>query len=129
MILSRGDAFELPLIRTTHKWKISLGEAIFVGLGIWFPLWAFILAPALRSRKRSKDIYLEYSPEGVVGETPQTRITYKWSTIGRVRKVGSRLFIMISDGIALVVPDRSTTPENIARVITTLSHEGSASDH
>lgn len=101
---------------------------ILVGLGVWFVLWVFILGPALRSRKRSKDIYLEYSPEGIVGETPQIRTTYKWSTIGKTKKVGSRLFIMITDRIALVVPDRSTTSDNMARLLATVSQETAATN-
>jgi hypothetical protein len=108
---------------------IAFDVMVLVGLGIWLILWVFVLAPALRSRKRNKNIYLEYNPEGIVGETPLTRTTYKWSTIGNVRKVGSRLFIMISDNIALVVPERATTPENIDRVVATLSREGLATDH
>jgi hypothetical protein len=42
---------------------VALGIAfemlLLVGLGIWFPLWMFLIVPALRSRKRSQDIYLE----------------------------------------------------------------------
>ena len=102
---------------------IALGLLFLVGLGIWLAVWLFVLAPGLRSRKRSKDIYLEYSFEGIIGETPQTRTTYKWATIGTVKKVGSRLFIMVSDSVALVVPERSTTPENIDRVVATFLRE------
>ena len=102
---------------------IAFGTSLLVGLGFFFVLWVFVVAPALRSRKRSKEIYLEYSPEGIVGETPQMRTTYKWSTIGNVKKVGSRLFIMITDRVALVVPDRSTSADNMRRLLATLFEE------
>jgi hypothetical protein len=102
---------------------ITFGTSLLVGLGVFFVLWVFVVAPALRSRKRSKDIYVEYSPDGIVGETPQMRTTYKWSTIGNVKKVGSRLFIMITDRVALVVPDRSTSADNMRRLLATLSEE------
>jgi hypothetical protein len=105
---------------------VVFGVLPLVGLGVFFVLWVFVVTPALRSRKRSKDIYLEYGPEGIVGETPQIRATYKWSTIGKAKKVGSRLFIMITDRVALVVPDRSTSPDNMNRLVATLSHEGAA---
>jgi hypothetical protein len=105
---------------------IMLGVLLLVGLGVWLVLSVFVIAPALRSRKMSKDIYLEYSREGIVGETPQIRTTYKWSTIGKAKKVGSRLFIMITDRIALMVPDRSTDPDNMDRIVATLSHERAA---
>jgi hypothetical protein len=105
---------------------LVFGMLILVGLGIFLVLWVFVVAPALRSRRRSKDIYIEYSPDGIVGETPQIRTTYKWSTIGKAKKVGPRLFIMITDRIALVVPDRSTDPENMDRLLVTLSDEGAA---
>ena len=108
---------------------IALGEMPLFGFGVCFVLWVFVGAPALRSRTRSKDIYLEYSPEGIVGETPQMRTTYKWSTIGTAKKVGSRVFIMITDRMALVVPDRSTTPENMNRLLETLSNEEAATWH
>ncbi|HET8749422.1 MAG TPA: YcxB family protein, partial [Sphingomicrobium sp.] len=68
-------------------------------------------------------VYIDYSPEGIVTETPQVRTTYKWSTIGTAKKVGSRLFIMITDRVALVVPGRSTSPENMDRLMATLAHE------
>ena len=102
---------------------VLFGVPLLVGLGIWFVLWVFVIGPALRSRKGHKDIYLEYSPEGIVGETPQIRTTYKWTTIGKAKKVGSRLFIMITDRIALVVPDRSTSPDNMNRLVATLSDQ------
>ncbi|MCA1654560.1 MAG: YcxB family protein [Sphingomicrobium sp.] len=105
---------------------IVLGVLLLVGLGIWLVLWVFVIAPALRSLKRSKEIYLDYSLEGIVGETPQVRTVYKWSTVGRAKRVGSRLFIMITDRVALVVPDRSTSPDNMDRLMATLSHERAA---
>lgn len=96
---------------------------LLAGIGVFLVLWIFVAVPALRSTKRSRDIYLEYSPQGIVTETPQIRTTYKWATIGRVKKVGSRLFIMITERIALVVPDRATSSDNMERLIATLSEE------
>jgi hypothetical protein len=145
--LSRGDLVAAANIGSfvTSPWSVRLMAAAYVllglamiitgivwgvlllaGLGVFFVLWVFVVAPALRSRKRSKDIYLEYSPDGIVCETPQVRTTYKWSTIGKAKKVGPRLFIMITDRIAIVVPDRSTSPDNVERLLETLSHEGAA---
>jgi hypothetical protein len=97
-------------------------------LGVLFLLWIFVINPALRSRTRSREIYIEYSADGIVGETPQVRTTYKWSTIGTVKKVGSRLFIMITDRLALVVPDRSTSQDNMDRLVATLSHKRAAAN-
>ena len=102
---------------------VVFGVLPLVGFGVFFVLWVFVVAPALRSRKRSKDIYIEYSADGIVGETPQIRTTYKWSTIGKSKKVGPRLFIMITDRLAHVVPDSSTIPDNMDMLLATLSHE------
>src|SRR5690348_13862353 len=145
--LSRGDLVAAAIIVSfvTSPWSVRLMAAVYVllglamivagivfgvlllvGLGVFFVLWVFVVAPALRSRKRSKDIYLEYSPDGIVGETPQIRTTYKWATIGKAKKIGPRLFIMITDRIALVVPDRSTSADNMDRLLATLSREGAA---
>ena len=145
--LSRGDLVATTIIVSflTSPWSVRLAAAVnvvlglamiaagvvfgvllLVGLGVFFVLWMFVVAPALRSRKRVKDIYLACSPEGIVAETPQMRTTYKWSTIGKVKKVGPRLLIMITDRVALVIPDRSTSPDNMERLVATLAHEGAA---
>jgi hypothetical protein len=102
------------------------GTPLIAGLGVLFLVWMFVITPALRSRKRSREICIECSPDGIVAETPQVRITYKWSTIGTAKKVGSRLFIMITDRVALVVPGRSTSPDNMDRLMATLSREQAA---
>lgn len=90
-------------------------------IGTVFILSIFVIAPALRSRKGSKEIYLEESAEGLVAETRDVRTTYKWSTIRMVKKVGSRLIIMINDGCALVVSDRSTSRENMESLMATVA--------
>lgn len=100
---------------------VIFGDLLLVGIGVFFVLCIFVVAPALRSRKRCKDIYLAYSPEGIVADTPQMRTTYKWSTIGNAKKIGSRLFIMITGRLALVVPEHSTTSDNMDRLLETLS--------
>jgi len=96
--------------------------------GPFFLLLVFVIGPALRSNKHNKEIYLDYSPDGVVAETAKMKTTYKWATIISTRKVGTRLFVMISDGCALVISDRSTTRENMDSLIATVAqHQGSAS--
>jgi hypothetical protein len=105
-----------------------VGEPLPAALGLFFLLLMFVVSPALRSRKGSKEIYLEYSSDGLVAETPSAKTTYKWVTIRSAKKVGSRLFIMISDGGALVISDRSTTRENMASLMATVAHhQGSVS--
>lgn len=98
------------------------------GFGMLFILIIFVIAPALRSRKGGKDIYLENSAEGLVAETANVRTTYKWNTIGAVRKVGSRLFIMISDGCALVISDRLTSHENMGNLMRTVERHQVSSE-
>jgi hypothetical protein len=107
---------------------VVTGTPLIAGLGVLFLVWMFAIAPALRSIKRSREVYIDYSPEGIATETPQVRTTYKWSTIGTAKKVGSRLLIMITDRLALVVPDRSTSQDNMDRLVATLSHERAAAD-
>jgi hypothetical protein len=106
----------------------AVDEPQIAAFGVLFILIIFVIAPALRSRKGSKDIYLENSPEGLVAETANVRTTYKWNTIGAVRKVGSRLFIMISDDCALVTSDRLTSHENMANLMRTVAHHQVSSE-
>ena len=80
-----------------------------------------VIGPALRSRKASRNIYLSYEPEGLLAETDNVRTLYKWATVRAHRKIGSRLFIMISDGCALVVADRFTDAGNMDQLIATLA--------
>jgi hypothetical protein len=105
---------------------LVVGEPLPAAFGLLFLLNMFVISPALRSRKGSKEIYLYYSPDGVVAETPSAKTTYKWATIRSARKVGSRLFIMISNGCALVIPDHVTTRENMSSLMATVAqHQGS----
>ncbi|MBB5716439.1 hypothetical protein [Sphingomonas aerophila] len=106
---------------------LALGEPQTAGFGMLFVLFMFVIAPALRSRKGSNEIYLEHSPEGLVAETPNARVTYKWSTVGAVRMVGSRLFIMVSGGCALVISDRSTSRQNMISLMTIVAQHQSHS--
>lgn len=107
---------------------LVVGEPLTAAFGLFFLLFIFAISPALRSRKGSKEIYLDYSPEGVVAETPSAKTTYKWATIRSAKKVGSRVFIMVSDGGALVISDRSTTRENMGSLMATVAqHQGSVS--
>lgn len=141
--LTRGDLVAAAIIvsfvtggRAT-RWKAVLfllvgllliiggfvdGELLTAAFGLLFLLLIFVIGPAFRSRKGSRDIYLEYGPDGLIAETTNVRTTYKWNTIGAVRKIGSRLFIMISDGCALVVSDRLTSHENMENLMGTIAH-------
>lgn len=105
---------------------LMVEEPLTAAFGVFFLLLMFVISPALRSREGSKEIYLDYSPDGVVAETPSAKTTYKWATIRSAKKVGSRMFIMISDGCALVISDRSTTHENMGSLMATVAqHKGS----
>lgn len=98
----------------------STGDMLNVLFGAGLLLLLFVILPAMRSRKQAKHIYLSYSPDGLIVETPTFRITYKWSTIGGAKKVGTRLFIMISPAHALVVSDHVTSAENMRRLVASL---------
>lgn len=99
---------------------ISAGDILNILLGVGLLLLLFALAPAMRSLKQVNPIYLSYSPDGLIAETPILRTTYKWSTVGTAKKVGRRLFIMISPMHALVVSDHVTSPENMRRLVASL---------
>jgi len=99
---------------------ISDNESMNTVYGIGLALLLFVVAPGVRSLKQVNPIYISYSPEGIVAETPILRTTYKWSTISKVKRVGSRLFIMISPAHALVVSDHVTSGDNMARLIASL---------
>lgn len=107
---------------------ISDNDSMNIVYGIGLALLLFVVAPGVRSLKQVNPIYLSYSPEGIVAETPILKTTYKWSTISKVKRVGSRLFIMISPAHALVVSDHVISADNMARLIASLgerSGEGS----
>jgi hypothetical protein len=97
------------------------GDSMNILYGIGLALFLFVIAPGVRSLKQVNPIYLSCSPEGIMAETPTLRTTYKWSTISKVKRVGSRLFIMISPAHALVVSDHVTSAENMARLIASLA--------
>lgn len=99
---------------------ISDNDSMNIVYGIGLALLLFVVAPGVRSLKQVNPIYLSCSTEGIVAETPILRTTYKWSTISKVKRVGSRLFIMISPAHALVVSDHITSADNMARLITSL---------
>ena len=140
--LTRGDLVAASLVISfstgakSTRWKAALavlvgmllaiggitsGELITASLGIFLIVLLFVVAPALRSRKGNKDIYLDYSPEGIVAETESVRTLYKWATIRLVKKVGSRLFIIINDNCALVISSRSTSFGNIEKLMMTVA--------
>lgn len=148
--LTRGDvvaaAFVISFITGSVRARMSgvvlvlagavaIGFALTVGPFIVAPgtLFAlaliYVIAPALRSRKGARDICVSDGPEGIVVETAEARTVYKWVTIGKVRKVGSRLYIMISPGYALVISDRATDAGNMARLCATVMRDRAASSH
>jgi hypothetical protein len=100
---------------------IVMGDAIMACIAIGIVLGVFLIGPALRSRKRAQNIRFSYTVEGLVAETDDVRTTYKWSTIRSYRKIGSRLFIMISEGLTLIVADRFTDAANMRRLMATLA--------
>jgi len=87
-------------------------DAVEVGMGV-FLLFVLFGVPALRSRKNSREIYLQQHSDGLAFDMPNASVVYKWSTIGKVRKIGPRLFIMVTARCALVIPDRATSPANM----------------
>ena len=78
-----------------------------------FPAYLFVIAPLLRSNKRSRAITIATSDEGVVVETAEVRTAYKWGALGSVRYFRRRLFVMITGNCALVIPERATTRANL----------------
>lgn len=102
-------------------------ESTTSALGVFFVIFIFIVRPALRYNKNSRDIYLTHSAQGLVADTGDMATTYRWMTIGIFKRIGSRLFIMINDGCALVISARSTSSENLENIISTIAHESSAS--
>jgi hypothetical protein len=99
---------------------IVSGEWGLAGGGTGALLTVFVIGPALRSRKSSKNTYLSYEEGGLVGENNNVKTLYKWSTIRSHRKIGSRLFVPVSDSTALLIADRFTDPNNMKRLILTL---------
>jgi len=113
------------LMVSVSGWLSRTPEVVV--FGGFLLLLIFFIAPAFRSLKGAREIYLECSAEGLVAETSRVRTTYKWSTLQKVKKVGARLFVMISDGCALVIPDRSTSDANLRALMATIvDHRQSA---
>jgi hypothetical protein len=144
--LTRADLVAASLVisfiiggKRTRVWSalyLLLGVILVVGglvaeesttsaLGVFFVIFIFIVRPALRYNKTSRDIYLTHSAQGLVADTGDMATTYRWMTIGIVKRMGSRLFIMINDGCALVISERSTSSENLENIISTIAHESS----
>lgn len=92
---------------------------IVVVAALW--LCVFCLAPFYRSRKGYHPIVLEQVPDGLAFDTLTARVVHKWSAIRRVRKVGSRLFIMTVGNYAIVIPDRITPPANRDALLATIA--------
>ena len=99
---------------------IVSGEWTIAGGAAGALLTIFVIGPALRYRKGRGNIFLSYEEDGLVVENNNVKTLYKWSTIRSCRKLGSRLFVQVSDTIALVIADRYTNPENLRKLISTL---------
>lgn len=82
--------------------------------------WIFIVCPALQSWKRSK-VCLSFDPEGLAADTDEVWTLYKWAGMRSWRKIGSRLFIMVRPGGALLIADRFTDAANMEKLIATLA--------
>lgn len=104
---------------------LANGEYYVLIFVTFFLALVLVIVPAVRSRKRSRDIYLSCDPEGLLAETPEVRTIYKWATIRKVRKIGARLYIVIGSGnAALVVREGVTSRENMEALMATLAeHE------
>ncbi len=98
---------------------LFIADYALMAAGSFFFL--FLLAPTLRSLKRSKEIFLSYDDEGIVVDTPNVRTVYKWVTIGKVARVGSRLFVLVTNGTALVVHKRTTSAANLDALHSTIA--------
>ena len=101
-----------------HDATMWAGAALFL-------VFVFVLAPVLRFRRDSSPIMLSESEDGLTAETGETRTTYKWATIRSVRRIGPRLFVMVTDACALVIDERNTTPDNLAALTATLRDRAS----
>jgi hypothetical protein len=95
-------------------------DPVGVAIGTGLLAFIFVITPALRKSRRTGGVCLFYDNDGLVAETGEMRTTYKWATIRSFRKIGSRLYIMISGGCALVIADRMTNTENMADLVATL---------
>ncbi len=76
----------------------------------------------MRSLKTSRDIYLSFTPQGLLADTPTF---YKWTTISTVRFVGTRLYVMVNGRCGLVIAERVTARDNIDALVKTIAeHRG-----
>lgn len=119
-----------------RSWVLILCGAIVLLGGFFTSDWLFsvivaaaiafmFLSPALRSTDRVCGILLGPDPDGIVAENNGTRTLYKWSTIRPSRRIGSRFFLMVTPGCALVIPERATTPENLDALVATVRDHAS----
>ena len=95
-------------------------EYVLIGVGILLFIVQILITPALRALRKDEGFYIESSPDRLVVETSKMRATLKWPMIRKVRKIGSRLFIMISSKSALVISDSVTGSDNMDRLIATI---------
>ena len=100
---------------------IVLGDVGISVAAAWVFVWLLFLCPALQSRKRRKNINLSWDAEGLMADTDEVRTLYKWAGVRSWRKIGSRLFIMVTPASALVVADRFTDAANMEKLIATLA--------
>jgi hypothetical protein len=100
---------------------VAYHDSLLLFLGLLLPCTMFVVGPVLRKRSERADIFLSYQTDGLAVETENALTLYRWPIIRSFAMVGSRLFIMISDNCALVVPNQTTTANNMANLIETLA--------
>ncbi len=91
--------------------------------GLFLTVFVFVVSPLSRSLKRSQEIWIKPDADGIVAETGDTKTLYKWSTITRTSLFQARLFVMISDGCSLVIPERATDRANLYVIIAEIERQ------
>ena len=121
LIMGRGWAKALSRLALAVSVLVVISGLVFrdvdsILAGLGFPLFIFVIAPALRSNSRNRSIMITCDSEGLAVEIPQVRSVYRWDRIGPSRVFASRLFVMIDKNCGLIIPERATAPENFDKL-------------
>lgn len=65
---------------------------------------------------------LSYVERGIEARSLHGHAFYKWDMIQSAEKFGSRLILYVVNGGTLIVPERSTTTENLEQLLSTLRY-------
>jgi len=103
----------LPLLLGLAAYWAMRGGFVVAGLALLVALLIYLIGPLLRSTKFHQGIVISSCDEGIVVETGMARTIYKWATLGRSRFAAGRLFVMIADNVALVIPEAATPRPNL----------------